>query len=325
MVDAYHGLYLKKTGSMKLLQRLFTASLVLLLLNGCQLIETKKTPEPVDENVLNKSRLLVAKGRYGEAIRLLDHARIDNKPNHTYDDELKSIRSQQKTLEEELTDQLLISNTSALKNQLPILTKLSQSSPDTPHYYQLLQEARKQLESMQQALSECAWRHFKRNNALAKDCLTIALSLRQDKADQNLMEHLLKEQKQHKKAVATQEKAVREQKWKQRIDKHLAEARQLTESGQLKDARKALKSVLKESPSNETAKKMLSEVNGRLDKYIENLLLAGDRLYRDGELESAKATWRAALALDPTDERAREKIQRAQRVLDNLENLRKTH
>ncbi|MCU7893224.1 MAG: hypothetical protein KZQ78_17225 [Candidatus Thiodiazotropha sp. (ex Ustalcina ferruginea)] len=261
---------------MKLLQRLFTAALLLLLLNGCQLIETKKDPEPVNENVLNKSRLLVAKGRYGEAIRLLDHARTrtDNKPNHTYDDELRNIRSQQKTLEEELTDQLLISNTSALKNQLPILTKLSQASPETPHYYQLLQETNKQLESMQQALSECAWRHFKRNNALAKDCLTIALSLRQDEADQNLMEHLLKEQKQHKKAVATQEKAVREQKWKQRIDKHLAEARQLTESGQLKDARKALKLVLKESPSNEAAKKMLSEVNGRLDKYIENLLLA---------------------------------------------------
>jgi cytochrome c-type biogenesis protein CcmH/NrfG len=83
--------------------------------------------------------------------------------------------------------------------------------------------------------------------------------------------------------------------------------------------------VLKESPKNETAKKLLTDINKTLKKYIENLLLAGDRLYRDGEIESAKATWRAALTLDPMDLRAREKIQRAQRVLNNLENLRKTN
>ncbi|MEW8195057.1 MAG: hypothetical protein AB2793_15195, partial [Candidatus Thiodiazotropha sp.] len=225
----------------------------------------------------------------------------------------------------ELNDQLLISNTSALKNQLPILTKLTQASPDKPHYASLLQETRETLLSMQKALSECAWRHFKRNNALSKDCLTLALSLKQDKADQNLMEHLLKEQIQYKKEVAKKEQVNREQKWKKRIDKNLTEAQRLVESGQLKEARRALKLVLKESPKNETAKKLLADVNRTLKKYIENLLLAGDRLYRDGEIESAKATWRAALTLDPLDLRAREKIQRAQRVLDNLENLRKTN
>lgn len=309
---------------MKSSHKVFPACACLLMLSGCQLLETRKPPAPMDENALLKSRQLVAKGRYGEAIQILDQARVGINRKHVYGDELQTIRNRQKTLEEELNDQLLISNTSALKNQLPILTKLSQSSPDKPQYNQLLQETREQLDSMQQALSGCAWRHFKRNNALAKDCLTIALSLKQDEADQDLMEHLLKEQKQHKKAVASKEKAERAQRWKQRIDKRLAEARRFSERGQLRDARRVLELVLKEAPGSEAAKKMLSEVNGRLEKYIENLLSAGDRLYRDGEIESAKATWRAALALDPQDERAREKIQRAQRVLDNLENLRKT-
>ncbi|MCU7906929.1 MAG: hypothetical protein KZQ76_14020 [Candidatus Thiodiazotropha sp. (ex Epidulcina cf. delphinae)] len=310
---------------MKSSHKVFPACAYLLMLSGCQLLETRKPPAPMDENTLLKSRQLVAKGRYGEAIQLLDQARIGVNRTHAYGNELQTIRDRQKTQEEELNDQLLISNTSALKNQLPILTKLSRSSPDKPHYDHLLQETRKQLDGMQQTLSECAWRHFKRNNALAKNCLTIALSLKQDETDQDLMEHLLKEQKLHKEEVASREKTKRAQRWKRRIDKRLAEARRFSERGQLRDARRVLKSVLKEAPSSEVAKRMLAEVNGRLEKYIDNLLSAGDRLYRDGEIESAKATWLAALALDPRDERVREKIQRAQRVLDNLENLRNTH
>ncbi len=295
------------------------------MLAGCQLIETKKTtPAAVEMNALDKSRQLAAKGRYGEAISLLNRAGVNRGLNPVYREELESIKNQQKILEEELNDRLLISNTSALKNQLPILTKLTQASPDKTHYMQLLEETQDTLHGMQTALSECAWRHFKRNNALAKDCLTLALSMKRDKADQNLMEHLLQEQVQYKELVEKQERTDRSQRLRKHIDKKLAEARQLIASGQLKDARRELKLLLKESPKNETAKQLLDDVNGTLAKYIENLLLAGDRLYRDGEIESAKATWRAALTLDPLDRRAREKIQRAQRVLDSLENLRKS-
>ena len=302
---------------------LFAVCMCQLLISGCELLETRKTPAPVDEDTLGYSRQLVAKGRYSEAIQLLNKASLGTGRNQAYINELKTLRTQQKILEEELNDQLLISNTSALKNQLPILKKLSTSSPNA-QYSELLEQTQAQLQSMRRALSECGWRHFKRNNALAKDCLSIALSLEQDESDQNLMEHLLQEQQQSKQALEKKEKTEREQRWTKRINKRLAEASRLSESGQLRDAKRALKSILKEAPKNAKAKKMLAAVNSQLERYIENLLTAGDRLYRDGEIEGAKATWRAALALDPQDERAREKIQRAQRVLDNLENLRKT-
>jgi predicted Zn-dependent protease len=311
---------------MKQLFKLFLAYLALTMIAGCQLMESiKRMPASAEENALDKSRQLAAKGRYGEAISLLDRASSNRNLSTAYSKELESFKSQQKTLEAELNDQLLISNTSALKNQLPILTKLTQASPDKRHYSALLQDTRQSLQSMQKGLSECAWRHYKRNNALAKDCLSLALSLKQDKADQSLMEHLLQEQLQDKKEAAKQKRTSRKQKSKKRIDKNLTEAQRLIESGQLKEAKRALLRVLKESPKNETAKELLDEINQTLKKYVENLLLAGDRLYRDGEIESAKATWRAALTLDPMDMRAREKIKRAQRVLDNLENLRKTN
>ncbi|MES9941412.1 MAG: hypothetical protein ABW104_15705 [Candidatus Thiodiazotropha sp. 6PLUC2] len=303
---------------------IYTLCFCQILLSGCQLLETRETPAPVEEDSLNYSRQLVAKGRYSEAIQLLNEASLGKNKNQSYINELKNLRGQQKVIEEELNDQLLISNTSALKNQLPILEKLTKSSSN-PQYEQLLTQTRGQLQSMRRALSECGWRHYKRNNALAKDCLSIALSLELDESDQNLMDHLLKEQSQNKKALEKKEKTNRQKRWSKRMNKRLAEASRLSESGQLRDAKNTLKAILKDAPKNAKAKEMLNRVNMQLERYIENLLSAGDRLYRDGEIESAKATWRAALALDPQDQRAKDKIQRAQRVLNNLENLRKTN
>ncbi|MCG7873017.1 MAG: tetratricopeptide repeat protein [Candidatus Thiodiazotropha lotti] len=288
------------------------------------MLQSRETPAPVKDDSLEYSRQLVAKGRYSEAIQLLNQASVGQHKNQTYFQELKNLRGQQKIVEEELNDQLLISNTSALKNQLPILVKLTKSS-NNPQYLQLLEQTQSQLQSMRLALSDCGWRHYKRNNALAKDCLSIALSLKLDESDQNLMDHLLTEQIKSKNALEKKEKSARQKRWKDKLNKRLSEANRLLESGQLRDAKHALQKILKDVPKNSQAREMLAKVNRQLQRYIDNLLSAGDRLYRDGEIESAKATWRAALALDPQDQRAREKIQRAQRVLNNLENLRKTN
>ncbi|ODB99640.1 hypothetical protein A3197_11995 [Candidatus Thiodiazotropha endoloripes] len=303
---------------------LITVCICQLLLSGCQLLQSRETPAPVKDDSLEYSRQLVAKGRYSEAIQLLNQASVGQHKNQTYFQELKNLRGQQKIVEEELNDQLLISNTSALKNQLPILVKLTKSS-NNPQYLQLLEQTQSQLQSMRLALSDCGWRHYKRNNALAKDCLSIALSLKLDESDQNLMDHLLTEQIKSKNALEKKEKSARQKRWKDKLNKRLSEANRLLESGQLRDAKHALQKILKDVPKNSQAREMLAKVNRQLQRYIDNLLSAGDRLYRDGEIESAKATWRAALALDPQDQRAREKIQRAQRVLNNLENLRKTN
>ncbi|MET0064985.1 MAG: hypothetical protein ABW076_01430 [Candidatus Thiodiazotropha sp.] len=308
---------------MKRLAALLCVSLCPVLIGGCSLIEPRKTPAPVDEGTLSYSRELVAKGRHNEAIKLLSDAGLEKNRNPVYTEELKSLKIKQKILEEELTDQLLINNTSALQKQLPILEKLSRSSPNQ-QYQVLLEQTRTQLQEMRLALSECGWRHFKRNNQLARECLSTALSLREDESDKNLMEHLLLEQRRSEVAKQKKVKAKRVESFNKRISTQLTEAERLSESGQLREAKRALQAILKEAPGNEAAKKMLASVNSQLQGYIENLLAAGDRLYRDGEIEGAKATWRAVLSLDPQDTRAREKIQRAQRVLDNLENLRRT-
>ncbi len=298
---------------------------LLFLLSGCQLIPVKHTPAAAaNPNSIETARQLEAKGRYGQAIEVLEDAIERDGKADSYTETLRKIRLQQTIVEQELLDQLLISQTSALKNQVPILVQLIRSNPDQQKYDRQLEETRQQLQELRQSLSECGWRHFKKNNALAKDCLTLALSLEQSEQDERLMDYLVEEHQDNLKKTQTVERAKREMAWKHRNKQRMEEAQHLSETGQLTEARRVLKMVLKEDPRNDTAKKLLRDVETRLHSYIENLLNAGDRLYREGEIEGAKATWRAALSLDPQDSRAREKIERAQRVLDNLENLRKS-
>lgn len=297
----------------------------LTLLSGCQLLPTKQSEPPVlpNQDIISAVNQLQAKGRYGQAIDLLETAINTEGKAKAYTKSLQEIRLRQTIQEQELHDQLLISKTSALKNQVPILEKLTRSSPDNPEYSRQLEETQQELLLLRKSLSECGWRHFRKNNALAKECLTIALSLEQDEQDLRLMGYMLKEQKQNREKTETTQRTQREIAWKHRNRQHMEEANRLYESGQLTEARRVLKTILQEDPKNASAKTLLKNVESRLKSYLENLLSAGDRLYREGEIEGAKATWRAAQTLDPQDKRAREKIERAQRVLDNLENLRK--
>ena len=299
---------------------------LLLLLTGCQLLEIRRPAPSVstDHDRIDTARQLEAKGRYGQAIRVLEDAIARDGKAGDYTQTLREIRLEQTQVEQELQDQLLISRTSALKNQIPLLEQLLRSDLTRRDYADQLKQTRKQLQRLRMSLSECGWRHFKKNNALAKDCLALALSLEPDEDDERLMSYMLEEHKQNKEKTQTVERAKRVMIWKHRNQQRLEEAQRLSETGQLTEARRVLKKLLKDAPRNKAAKKLQRDVETRLKSYIENLLTAGDRLYREGEIEGAKATWRAALSLDPQDPRAREKIDRAQRVLDNLENLRKS-
>jgi predicted Zn-dependent protease len=294
------------------------------LLSACQLLPTKKTKPPVlpNQDIISAVNQLQAKGRYGQAIELLETAINTQGKAKAYTQSLRRIRLRQTIKEQELHDQLLISKTSALKNQVPILEQLTRSSPDNPEYSERLEETQRQLLLLRKRLSECGWRYFRKNNALAKACLTIALSLEQNEQDLHLMEYLLKEQQETREQTEIAQRTRREMAWKHRNQQHMEKANRLYESGQLTEARHVLKSILQADAKNASAKALLKKVESRLKSYLENLLAAGDRLYREGEIEGAKATWRAAHTLDPQDKRAREKIERAQRVLDNLENLR---
>lgn len=65
------------------------------------------------------------------------------------------------------------------------------------------------------------------------------------------------------------------------------------------------------------------ELDSAIDLFVTQKIDVGNRHYADGHIEAALQNWRAANALTPTAE-LQEKIDKAQKFIDRLEQLRKT-
>lgn len=305
--------------------RLLTPTLIIsLFLSGCSL-PTKQPAEPaLTSNPLTTSEKLMAEGRFGEAIALLKKAIAQGMDSETYHRTLKQALKTKKLRDDELQDQLLIEETLALQKTQPILQKLLLSSPQDPALTHRIDSIADEIAQNQESLSHCGWRQSHLNPQLAKQCISIALSIKTDNQDKRLLVHLLSEKQKASRQVEKEQNAILEQERKNRNKEHLQKATELYKKKHLKQAKELLNSILKEDPENEQATKQLTQVNRKLARHLERLFKAGDRLYQDGDIEGAIAIWQAALNLDPSNELAIEKIHRAQRVLENLESLRTT-
>jgi tetratricopeptide (TPR) repeat protein len=70
------------------------------------------------------------------------------------------------------------------------------------------------------------------------------------------------------------------------------------------------------------ARSHLAGLRSKLAPNVEELIEAGRVAFRQEDLESALDQWRRALLVEPENERAREYVARAERMLENLERLR---
>ncbi len=70
------------------------------------------------------------------------------------------------------------------------------------------------------------------------------------------------------------------------------------------------------------ARRHLTEMRRRLAPYVDDLIETGRVFFGQEDLQSALDQWRRALLIEPGNERAREYVVRAERMLENLERLR---
>lgn len=73
---------------------------------------------------------------------------------------------------------------------------------------------------------------------------------------------------------------------------------------------------------HEGARRHLESLRAELAPEVEALIESGRAYFRQEDLQAALDQWRRALLVDPTNQRAREYVARAERMLENLERLR---
>ena len=81
-------------------------------------------------------------------------------------------------------------------------------------------------------------------------------------------------------------------------------------------------SALEAHPQHAAARRHLTQVREQLAGEVDELIESGRVHYLQEDLQSALDQWRKVLLIDPDNERAAEYVERANRLLENLERLR---
>jgi len=88
------------------------------------------------------------------------------------------------------------------------------------------------------------------------------------------------------------------------------------------EAVKILEPLIEKNKKDQEVRVLMEEaVTGR-DLQVLQLISHGDRLYREEHIEDALAIWRQAASLDPDNSGIKRRIERANRVIERLQQIR---
>ena len=102
---------------------------------------------------------------------------------------------------------------------------------------------------------------------------------------------------------------------------HYRSARQSRDAGDDFRALSEYQTALRVNADHAAARRELDRLRGDMRHRVEELYEIGKRYFQDEDLHNALRVWRQVLLIDPGDERTRENVQRAERILSRLEEL----
>ena len=176
-----------------------------------------------------------------------------------------------------------------------------------------------------------------RDLALAKRTLPLAMSLYEapdiQAANSRLQELLKEDEVKQKQIIDEQQKLIDDQKQKKkrlftikvkRENKQLmADFKKAYEENDLIKSQQLMRKLEKFSITNKEIQELSKQLDNDVSEHVQHLTEAGVTHYSRQQYEQAISVWKEARILDPKNERLTEDIERAKRVLEKLQSLRK--
>ena len=163
----------------------------------------------------------------------------------------------------------------------------------------------------------------------AAECLSLAGEI--DKTDEvaAALAQLESERSSKQTIVARQKKITRVKKQRTLKKKQVNKSQELltaTQTALEKDdlvvARETFEKIPKSTRKNENVLKMEAQLTSAISTRVDELLVKGDRQYRADKVTEAIGTWSRAQAIDPDNSEVIERLERANKVLARLEELK---
>lgn len=163
----------------------------------------------------------------------------------------------------------------------------------------------------------------------ADDCLQLAHAIDATPAVQAALASLAEQQESRRDSQEKQEHTRRIRKEKKlaitrrnKTQQLLAKTGQALEANDLLTARERFSKIPAHERKTAAAVDMQARLDQAIDPVVTELLNKGDRLYRADKVDQAISSWNIALELDPENTGIRERLERANKVLARLEELK---
>lgn len=300
-----------------------------LLLSSCALLPLHKGAaiSTNEADIIQRADKLRKEKFFSEAEHMLFQARINNPDSIKLQKALRQVMIERHRYRQQIEDQLLITRVTFIQQQRPLVAQLAASESDDRMISARLNHMNSEWFKSRQQLSECGKRRLKSDPKTAEKCLKLALSISEKKSDRRRLSQLNESQTEAKN-IARHQKVLAEKNAQQlereiKITQLLEEAHSQQQAGEHSKALNLTEQILKLSPNHASATLLEEQLNNELTELTDKLLTKGEQLYQNGQFKEAIVTWKTVLTLDPKHKAAAEKLKRAQRVLDNLKELRK--
>ncbi len=211
--------------------------------------------------------------------------------------------------------QLYINKAEWLVKNKDVQQELSQTMPDEKAAKKALQQHQQETEQVYQQLVVCGIEGMNIGDLeLAEQCFLLAEELKPSEALRSSISDIQRELSK----VEKRETLVLSEKARSLLTK----AKSTMQSGDLKQAKKLYRKIPVQDKKHALVRAFEQELNTRIEDNIATRVEMGRKLYSQGEIKQALAIWNDIRELDPNNEYLLSHIERAQKVIDKLEELK---
>ncbi len=287
--------------------------------------EVEKLAAEYERQVIAQAIKLSDKGKWADALGLYDKALGQLADSAALRDGLADLHTRQQAALDEQNLKLLLHEARWLEAALPVKRGIIAIVPRDDDITYELQEMEERARGVAARLVDRGLAALKAEDArLAGECLPLALKLDDGEATRaaaKALEDYHSERKQQRQA-ARDAARQRELESQRRYDTLLSSYRQHFKAKRYVQARDVLAELKKERPNERALRDEERKLEEAISRSIAAHLKAGSDAYSLSQFEKAHEHWSAVLRLDPEHKKARENLQRVERVLENLRKLR---
>lgn len=252
-----------------------------------------------------------------------------------HSDELRALRQ---TLERERVQQLklnererLITRANYMLDQQALYQQqVNLAQPSIGQRWEYSRNEKEAIALSGQLLEHGEYALLQNDLSSAETCLQLSLRLNHTTAAQETLSQLQSLRASHQQVELEKAtiKQARKNEKKQRSQQQqtevlLAEARQALQQNNLQVARAAIVQIPAASRTNSEVMATRDNLREAINREVAGLVAKGDSLYRADNVHEALQNWNEALSLDPGNRTLQERIDRANKVLARLEELKR--